>query len=158
MCFDETNAPKAGIIKRNTCYPVLSQYEMIYSGPHFYISNPLYKTPRTKCILNSDYDIIDLGTINKDYIQRTNYIPNIPLEEYNKQVKGFLVKNEYGIEEYENYFDYYKIGIRAMVSQAGERSLICAVLPRRTAISTALYLSRSSIDIMPWIWLRFVLL
>lgn len=104
---------------------------MIYSGPHFYISNPLYKTPRTKCILNSDYDIIDLGTINKDYIQRTNYIPNIPLEEYNKQVKGFLVKNEYGIEEYENYFDYYKIGIRAMVSQAGERS---------------------------WIWLRFVLL
>lgn len=133
MCFDETNAPKAGIIKRNTCYPVLSQYEMIYSGPHFYISNPLYKTPRTKCILNSDYDIIDLGTINKDYIQRTNYIPNIPLEEYNKQVKGFLVKNEYGIEEYENYFDYYKIGIRAMVSQAGERSLICAVLPRRTA-------------------------
>lgn len=124
MCFDETNAPKAGIIKRNTCYPVLSQYEMIYSGPHFYISNPLYKTPRKKCILNSDYDIIDLDTINKDYIQRTNYTPNIPLEEYNKQVKGFLIKNKYGADEYENYFDYYKIGIRAMVSQSGERSLI----------------------------------
>ena len=133
MCFDETNAPKAGIIKRNTCVPDLSKYEMIYSGPHFYVANPIYKTPRTKCALNSDYDNIDLLNISTDYIQRTNYVPNIPLVEYNNQVRGFSSKQQENLEEHDNYFDYYKLGIRAMVSQAGERSLICAVLPRRTA-------------------------
>lgn len=133
MCFDETNAPKAGIIKRNTCVPDLSKYEMIYSGPHFYVANPIYKTPRTKCALNSDYDNIDLLNISTDYIQRTNYVPNIPLVEYNNQVRGFSSKQQENLEEHDNYFDYYKLGIRAMVNQAGERSLICAVLPRRTA-------------------------
>lgn len=133
MCFDETNAPKAGIIKRNTCVPDLSKYEMIYSGPHFYVANPIYKTPRSKCALNSDYDNIDLLNISNDYIQRTNYVPNIPLVEYNNQVRGFSSKQQENLEEHDNYFDYYKLGIRAMVSQAGERSLICAVLPRRTA-------------------------
>ena len=133
MCFDETNAPKAGIIKRHTCYPNMSQYEMIYSGPHFYVANPMYKTPRTKCILNSDYDIIDLSSTKEDYIQRTNYLPNIPLSKYNEQVKGFCIDHKDGEDIFENYFDYFKLGIRAMVSQAGERSLICAVLPRRTA-------------------------
>lgn len=133
MCFDETNAPKAGIIKRHTCYPDMSQYEMIYSGPHFYVANPMYKTPRTKCILNSDYDIIDLSSTKEDYIQRTNYLPNIPLSKYNEQVKGFCIDHKDGEDIFENYFDYFKLGIRAMVSQEGERSLICAVLPGRTA-------------------------
>lgn len=133
MCFDETNAPKAGIIKRHTCVPDMSKYELIYSGPHFYVANPVYKTPREKCILNSDYDIVNLTSVSKDYIQRTNYIPNIPLVTYNQEVKGFCIGEQNGEKIYENYFDYYKLGIRAMVSQAGERSLICAVLPRRTA-------------------------
>ena len=133
MCFDETNAPKAGLIKRHTCVPELSKYEMIYSGPHFYVANPIYKTPRETCILNSDYDNVELGKIPDNYIQRTNYIPNIPLPEYNQQVRGFISNKVQGEVSYNNYFDYYKLGIRAMISQAGERSLICAVLPRRTA-------------------------
>lgn len=133
MCFDETNAPKAGLIKRHTCVPELSKYEMIYSGPHFYVANPIYKTPRETCILNSDYDNVELGKIPDNYIQRTNYIPNIPLPEYNQQVRGFISNKVQGEVSYDNYFDYYKLGIRAMISQAGERSLICAVLPRRTA-------------------------
>lgn len=131
--FDETNAPKAGLIKRHTCVPELSKYEMIYSGPHFYVANPIYKTPRETCILNSDYDNVELGKIPDNYIQRTNYIPNIPLPEYNQQVRGFISNKVQGEVSYDNYFDYYKLGIRAMISQAGERSLICAVLPRRTA-------------------------
>lgn len=133
MCFDETNAPKAGLIKRCTKNPDMERYEMIYSGPHFFISNPIYKTPRENCLLNSDYDNVDLCSINDDYIQRTNYVPNIPLTDYNNQVHGFLSEIKGDKEVYDNYFDYYKVGIRAMISQAGERSLICAVLPRRTA-------------------------
>lgn len=133
MCFDETNAPKAGLIKRYTITPNLDNYEMIYSGPHFFVANPIYKTPRQSCVLNSDYDNIDLEKIEDDYIQRTNYVPNIPLAEYNQQIKGFQIDEKDGEPVYDNYFDYYKVGIRAMISQAGERSLICAVLPRKTA-------------------------
>ena len=134
MCFDETNAPKAGLIKRHTCIPNMDKYEMIYSGPHFYVANPIYKTPRANCTLNSDYDNVDLLNIGDYYIQRTNYVPTIPLSEYNLQIKGFQThQNSDGENVYDNYFDYYKLGIRAMINQAGERSLICAVLPRKTA-------------------------
>jgi hypothetical protein len=134
MCFDETNAPKAGIITRNTCTPDDSKYEMIYSGPHFYVSNPIYKSPRKSCVLNSDYDNVDLCDINQDYVARTNYTPSIPLSEYNKLIKGFQCGlDEDGKPVYDNYLNYYKLGIRAMLSIAGERSLICAVLRSKTA-------------------------
>ena len=47
---------------------------MIYSGPHIGVANPLFKTSRRICRLNSDYDNIDLTNtvciieyINEDY-------------------------------------------------------------------------------------------
>ena len=36
----------AEIIKRSTQFPNFPNYEMVYSGPHLFVSNPLYKTPR----------------------------------------------------------------------------------------------------------------
>ena len=45
VALDETNAVNAGIIKRNTIYPNMDKYEMIYNGPQFYVGNPCYKTP-----------------------------------------------------------------------------------------------------------------
>ena len=53
-CFHETGAVDDGIIKRSTCIPDISEYQMIYNGPSFYVGNPLYKTPRSRCVLNSD--------------------------------------------------------------------------------------------------------
>lgn len=106
---------------------------MVYNGPSFYVGNPLYKTPRKKCTLNSDYDNIDLSN-NCDVYQRTNYIPCIEKNEYRSQIVGFHIgKDEAGNDIYDNYIDYYKVTLRCMLSQAGERTLICAVLPRRTA-------------------------
>ena len=132
-CFHETGAVDNGIIKRQTCIPNLNDYEMIYNGPSFYVGNPLYKTPRERCVLNSDYDNIDL-TCCEDIYQRTNYIPCIGISEYRSQIQGFLVgQDKDGNDIYDNYIDYYKVTLRCMLSQAGERTLICAVLPRRTA-------------------------
>ncbi len=134
MCFDETNAPKAGLIIRKTCVPKDENYDMIYSGPHFYVANPIYKTPRANCLLNSDYDNISLTDIEDNYVAKTNYVPNIPLEQYNNINLGFQKgQNPTGEPVYDNYHDYYKLGIRAMLSISGERSLICAVLRRKTA-------------------------
>lgn len=132
-CFHETGAVDNGIIMRKTCVPKIEEYEMIYNGPAFYVGNPLYKTPRTQCLLNSDYDNIDL-TKRQDFVQRTNYVPLLDKDNYRETIQGFIVgHNENNKPIYDNFIDYYKVTLRCMLSQAGERTLICAVLPRKTA-------------------------
>ena len=134
VCFDETNAPKQGIIKRNTRLPNIDNYEMIYNAPHFHVGNPLYKTPRQICITRFDYDEIMLELINENFVSRTNYERLVPLVDYNSLIKGFNTGTDSsGKPEYDNYLDYYKIGFRNMLDPVGERTLICAVLPRKTA-------------------------
>ena len=73
--FHETNAQDKGIIKPETRYPDYDQYELIYSGPHFFVGTPFYKTPRSEVKNNSHYDVIDLTRIEDDYVPRTNYVP-----------------------------------------------------------------------------------
>ena len=132
-CFHETGAPKAGIIVRDTHFPDIENYDMIYNGPHIYVANAYSKTPRTQCIVaNRDYDTIDLFKMKKDFVPRSNYRRNISVRDIRAYIHGFL-KNENDKDSYENYLDYYKVGFRNMLSQSGERTLICAVLPCKTA-------------------------
>ena len=132
-CFHETGAPKAGIIVRDTHFPDIENYDMIYNGPHIYVANAYSKTPRTQCIVaNRDYDTIDLFKMKKDFVPRSNYRINISVQDIRTYIHGFL-KNVNDKDSYENYLDYYKVGFRNMMSQSGERTLICAVLPRKTA-------------------------
>lgn len=132
--FVETSAVDNGIIKRNTTYPNIEKYEMVYNGPQFHVANPSYKTPRAICRLNSDYDNIDLVSMDECYISRTNYTPVLPLNQYVKSIQGFECgKDVDGNPIYDNWMDYYKLAFRKMLSIEGERSLICAVLPRKTA-------------------------
>src|SRR5690606_10972170 len=115
-------------IVRNTKYPELEHYEMIYSGPHFFVANPMYKTPREKCVLNSDYDIINHQLINEDFVARTNYTPLNVNAGYNSIIKGFEIED--GI--YDDWLNYYKLGFRKMLSQAGERTLNPSILPPKS--------------------------
>lgn len=133
-CFHETGAVDAGIIQRETFTPCVDKYEMVYNGPHFFVSNPFYKTPKERCVLNSDYDSIDLSLIPENYISRSNYRPLLPLAEYTDVVKGFKKGQDgNGEDTFEKWIDYYKVGFRKMVGPTSERTLISAVLPRRTA-------------------------
>ena len=128
--WHETNDVDKGIIKRNTQYPNLTDLQMIYSGPHMFVSNPLYKTPRTKCVGKADYDIISLNDIDNEYISRTNYIPCLPVSEYRKSLRGFFVGQDCdGNDVYDNWIDYYKSSFRLMLSQAGERTLSGGIIP-----------------------------
>ena len=103
---------------------------MIYLGPNLNVSNPVYKNPYKVSILNSDYDVVDLSTIPEDYVNRTNYHPVLPLEEYVNLFNGFVCgQDNNGNCIYDKWIDYYKIGFRKMLSQAGERTLIGAILP-----------------------------
>jgi hypothetical protein len=133
--WHETNDVNLQTIKRKTQFPVLENYEMIYSGPHFFVSNPLYKTPTEKCTLNSDYNIIDHSQIDENFVARTNYVPDQKPEAFPTLIKGFPVgtKSSAEAKEFDNWIEYYKVGFRKMLSQAGERTLTGAILPARTS-------------------------
>ena len=133
--FHETGAVDAGIIRRETKYPDVNAYEMVYNGPQFFYGNPYYKTPREQCILNSDYDCIDLSSMSDDYIARSNYMPVLSIAEYASQINGFITGYDPDSNKpiYDKWIDYYKLGFRKMVGPDSEHTLICAVLPRKTA-------------------------
>ena len=60
--WNETGAQKDGTIIRNVHFPEDS-VDLVYSGPHISVANPMFKTSRRICIFNGDYDIIDLTII-----------------------------------------------------------------------------------------------
>ncbi len=118
--WHETNAQDKGIIRRETRFPELEQYELIYSGPHFFVGNPLYKTPTQVCIKNSDYDTLDLTRIPEDFVPRTNYVPDEEVQKFRERIEG--------VREEKLWIEEYKLGFRAMLSIAGERTLNSALL------------------------------
>lgn len=107
-------------IESKTEFPDYEKYEVIYNGPHFFVSNPLYKTPRQLCEKNQDYDNIYLTEISEDFFSRVNYFPIKIDNSFFKSVKSF--------DPLETWFDYYKVGMSKMISLTGERSLQPAIL------------------------------
>jgi hypothetical protein len=130
LAWDETNAQNAGIIKRQTKYPKVDNFEMIYSGPHFYVGNPLYKTPREKCVEKADYDVINLMEIDGNHTARTNYIPAENLTDFENRIDGLkIIKYKAdGKPIYDNWIDYHKIIFSRRLSIAGERTLQSAIV------------------------------
>ena len=136
-CLHETGAPTAGLIKdvrSHTCYPNMDNCEMVYNAPQFYVSNPIYQTPKEVSLKKGDFNIVDLEKISDCYIQRTKYMPLAENYRCLPAFNAFVVgQDEQGNDIYDSLLDHYKVGFRKMVNLSGERSLICAVLPRRTA-------------------------
>ena len=124
VCWDETN-DIGKYINRNTCYPKLDSYELIYNGPHFFIANPFYKTPRELCEKNQDFDNILLTEINEDFVPRTNYTLATSINNFVNGVRG--------IDETVKWVDNYKVGMSKMISLTGERSLQAAILPPKVS-------------------------
>lgn len=124
-CLHETGAPNEGVIVRNTCFPDIENYEMIYSAPQFYVGNPYYKTPRSVCKNKGDYDTLSISDQNNDIKQRTNYTPLLFLNDYKAKFAGFVIgQNSDGTSAHDCWLDYYHVDFRKMINLAGERSLI----------------------------------
>lgn len=99
---------------------------MIYNAPHFYVSNPLYQTPKISSPNKGDFTFVDLTAIEDNYIQRTKYVPNVTDYVDQPMFKGFFIhQDNEGKAIYDNWLDYYKVGFRKMVNLSGERSWIC---------------------------------
>ncbi|MCU7614834.1 hypothetical protein N0B16_10335 [Chryseobacterium sp. GMJ5] len=129
VCWDETADVNNGNIKRVTQYPNIDNFEMVYSGPHIYVSNPLYKSPKKISNIHHDFNTINLSDININYFARTNYIPQKLMAGYADLLKGFQHKDGSS----DSWLNYYKLAFRAMLSQSGERTLNGAIIPPKTS-------------------------
>ncbi|NOY93752.1 MAG: class I SAM-dependent DNA methyltransferase [Deltaproteobacteria bacterium] len=124
--FNEVYAQKDGSIRRETRFAKTSN-ELILSGPHFFVGNPHYKTPRGVCTNNSHYDILDLTTLPVDYLPRTNYLPACSPADYAKRTP----KVPWGDKPPVTAF--YRIVVPNMISPPGERTHQPALTSRGAA-------------------------
>ena len=138
--WHETMAQRAGLIRRETRFPEDSG-EMVLSGPHFSVGNPLSKTPRERCVQKADYDCLDLATLPDEYLPRTNYMPACGREEYARRVPR-TTWPEHGQGRALATTAFHRVANRRMVGPASERTLVAAIIPREfghihTVVSTA---------------------
>lgn len=125
VCLDETNAVNDGTMRRETRFPDMTQREMIFSGPHLYVANPLYKTPREICTQNDQYDTLNHAEISDNYLPRTNYVPCVSAMDLKDRFIGF--------NENDKWMDYYHVAFRKMIGPTQERTLIGAIIPPDTS-------------------------
>lgn len=125
--WNEVNAQNDGTIKRETQFPV-SPDEWILSGPHFFVGNPFYNTPRAVCNTNKAYDNLDLEILPDDYLPRTNYIPACDPDTYRARTPRVPWIEE-GETEPKRVTEYYRLAIRAMISIGAEKGLVPSLIP-----------------------------
>lgn len=122
--WNETNAQKDKTIKPNTHFPE-QPLSLIYSGSHVQIANALFKTSRRICEKNSDFDNIDLTAISDDYLQRCKYDIYCSVDDYTSRIPD----TPWGTK----FDQHFRLASRAMLNQGGERTLTCAIIPKKVA-------------------------
>ena len=134
--WNETESQRDGTIRRETRFPADAS-ELVLSGPHFFVGNPLSKTPRATCTQNSHYDVLDLTALPDDYLPRTNYVPACDPEEYRRRTPR-VPWCEPREAAPRRVTEYYRVVNREMVGPSAERTLITALVPKEvTHIYTA---------------------
>ena len=127
--WEQTNSERDGTIRRETRFPKTAS-ELVLSGPHFFVGNPLNKTPRRECGLNSHYDVLDLTTLPGNYLPRTNYVPACSPDEYDKRTPTLL----WSSTQTKRVTEHYRVINREMVGASAERTLITAIIPKSVAL------------------------
>ena len=106
--------------------------ELVLSGPHFYVANPFYKTPRKNCNTPRAYDNIDLLNLPNDYLPRTNYRVMENKTEYLLRTPRVSWLED-GHTVAKPVTDYFRLAFRGMLSVASERTLAGALISPGTA-------------------------
>ena len=123
--WNESTAQDDGTIRRETCFPTNAS-QWVLSGPHFFVGNPFYNSPREVCSSNKAYDSIDLLTIPDDYLPRTNFVPNCSFDEYQARTPK-VCWIESGETTPKRITEYYRIIASRALSTSGERTLQGAI-------------------------------
>ena len=71
LMWHETNAQKDGTIYNSTKFPSNS-HGLVYSGPHFFLNTPIYKTPNRVCKSTLSYSLVNLESLPLNFLPRTN--------------------------------------------------------------------------------------
>lgn len=121
-CFHESRAVRAGTLRRATHFPS-SVGELILSGPHFFVGNPLYKTPQRTCTESSHYDVVDLTAIPGDYIPRSNFIRACTVEEYEART----ARASWGLRP--RITSLFRLAVTRGLNPSMERTLQPAIIP-----------------------------
>lgn len=119
--WNESIAQTDGTIRRETGF-VRSPEDFVLSGPHFYVGNPLNKTPRAVCTQNSHYDVLDLESLPDHYLPRSNYRPACSAVEYVRRVPRVSWVEE-GEHEAKPVTAYWRVSARRGAHPADERSV-----------------------------------
>lgn len=129
--FDETYSQRDGTLSRRlSSDPGFADQprELVLSGPHFFVGNPYYKTPRRLCNTPLAYDPLDLVTLPDCYLPRTNYRPMPDRVEFEKRIpRTSWVQAEKECASLAT--SYYRMAHRKRLSRSGERTLITALIP-----------------------------
>jgi len=120
--WHETNAQRAGTITYDNHFPDAPE-GWVFSGPHFFVGTPLYKTPRFPCKSKGDYDVLDLTHIPDDYLPRTLYRPACSPEEYRRRTPRVPWGEEKRVTE------FYRHVNRRGIGSSSERSLAPSIMP-----------------------------
>lgn len=116
-CWHETYSQTDKSIAKVTKNPDIEKNELILSGPQYFVSNPIYKNPREKCSLNSDYDVVDLTAIDESYITRTNFIP---AENFYHEIDA-------------EWIGTFRLAFPALIGSASERTLKVSIIPPKVS-------------------------
>lgn len=119
--WSETNAQKDGTIRRETGF-VGRPEDFVLSGPHFFVGNPLSKTPRAICTEKGHYDTLELEHLPDDYLPRSNYRPACSPAEYARRVPRVSWVEE-GESETKPVTAYWRVSARRGAHPADERSV-----------------------------------
>lgn len=127
VMFDETSAQKDQLLRRDTSL-VHSRRDLVLSGPHFYVANPCYKTPRAICTEKSHYDVIDLNNLPVSYLPRTNYVPSYT-ESFEQKIPcvSWIDTNNSASLPVTSYFRHVN---RRAINSSSERTAIGAISPK----------------------------
>lgn len=121
--WHETNSQKDSTFKRETRYPQ-SRNDLILSGPHFFVGNPLYKTPREICTEKGHYDVLDLTVLPDAYLPRATYVRSCDQVEYDKRTPRVPWNLNPLVA------DFFRLISRTMLPPPNERTLTAAICPR----------------------------
>ncbi|MBK9501693.1 MAG: hypothetical protein IPO06_20405 [Leptospiraceae bacterium] len=136
--FHETGSQKTGeIIRReNPTYQPKKPEQVVLSGPHIFVGNPLNKIPNKECLNSAAYSDIDFTVLKEEFLPRTLYEPG-DKKKFKEAIPEIKVENNK-----ESILDFPKIAFRYMCQAANERTLIGAIVPKGyTGINTLLFLT-----------------
>ncbi len=120
--FEEKKAEINKTLIRKTQFPdTLSK--LVFSGPHIFVATPFYQTPRSVCDTHRAYDSIDIESLGKNYLPRSNYIPNLDNQLFSRGVP------EISWEHKVKMTSKYRLAHRRRLNLSQERTFISAIIP-----------------------------